>query len=147
MLVRAIAIWFVIMPAAVLNGALRDVVLAPRLGDPLSRAISCFTLAGAIVAITWVALPWIRPVSIGGAWTIGVLWLVMTLGFEFGAGHYVFRTPWAALLADYNVFAGRLWVLVLITTLTAPPLAYRVAQISGSNARNSASAHIHPPPR
>ena len=45
------------------------------------------------------------------------------LAFEFLAGHYVFGTPWSELLADYNVFRGRIWVLVLITTATAPWLA------------------------
>ena len=40
------------------------------------------------------------------AWTIGALWLTLTLAFEFLAGHYVFRTSWRQLLADYNVFRG-----------------------------------------
>ena len=28
--------------------------------------------------------------------------------------------PWSELLADYNIFAGRLWPLVLATELAAP---------------------------
>ena len=62
----------------------------------------------------------------GDAWTIGVMWLAMTLAFEFLAGHYFFRTPWATLLADYNLLAGRLWILVLVATVTALPIAYVV---------------------
>lgn len=139
MLARAIAVWFTITPVAILNGALRDVVLAPRLGDLIARAVSGFTLAGAILAITWISLPWIRPASLGASWTIGLLWLAMTLAFEFGAGHYLFKTPWSALLADYNVFAGRLWILVLVTTLAAPPLIYRAVHNPAADAENSAS--------
>ena len=145
MLARAIGVWFTIMPVAILNGAVRDVVLVPRLGDPVARAVSCFTLAGAILAITWISLPWIRPASFGSSWTIGLLWLAMTLAFEFGAGHYLFKTPWTALFADYNIFAGRLWVLVLVTTLTAPPLIYRTVQNPVSGTENSAPAPRHLP--
>jgi hypothetical protein len=128
MFARAGLIWFGIMLAAILNGALRDLLLVPRLGDLGARAISCLTLASAIVIFTWMSLSWIRPASMTDAWRIGLLWLAMTLVFEFGAGHYFFGTPWPALLADYNVLAGRLWVLVLITTLTAPVLVYLVGQ-------------------
>lgn len=128
MLARAGLIWFGIMLAAILNGALRDLLLAPRLGNLVARAISCVTLASVVAIVTWMSLAWIRPASMADAWRIGLLWLAMTLIFEFGAGHYVFGTPWQALLADYNLFAGRLWVLVLITTLTAPALIYFAGQ-------------------
>jgi hypothetical protein len=45
---------------------------------------------------------------------------VLTLAFEFLAGHYLFGDPWERLLAEYNVARGRFWVLVPITTLLAP---------------------------
>jgi hypothetical protein len=127
MLARAGAIWFGIMLMAIINGAFRDVVLAPRLGDLGARAISCLTLASVIVLVTWISLTWVRPVSTTDAWRVGWMWLAMTLIFEFGAGHYLLGTPWTALLADYNVLTGRLWLLVLVATLTAPVLVYRAA--------------------
>jgi hypothetical protein len=37
----------------------------------------------------------------------------------------VFGTPWQQLAADYNIFRGRVWVLVLITTATGPWLVAR----------------------
>ena len=124
---RAAIVWFVILVAAICNGAVRDLVMTPRFGDSIARALSCITLAGAIVLVAWTSIHWMRPSSPVDAWTIGFLWLILTLAFEFLAGHYVFHTPWAALLADYNLLAGRLWILVLIATLTAPVLAFRLA--------------------
>jgi hypothetical protein len=44
------------------------------------------------------------------------------VAFEFGFGHYVSGAPWTELLADYDVRAGRLWPLVLFTTIVAPSL-------------------------
>lgn len=34
--------------------------------------------------------------------------------------------PWEKLLADYNIFAGRLWILVLLNNLLAPLLAFKI---------------------
>ena len=128
MLGRAGAVWFGIMLLAILNGAARDIVLVPRLGDLVARAVSCVTLAAVILLVAWTSLRWINPSSIGDAWVIGVMWLATTLAFEFLAGHYLFRTPWSTLLADYNLLAGRLWIVVLAATLIAPALVYRAAQ-------------------
>jgi hypothetical protein len=128
---RASIVWFAIMVAAIFNGAARDLLMAPRLGDPIARAVSCITLAGAIVLVAWVSIGWMRPSSQLDAWTIGAFWLGMTLAFEFLAGHYVFGTPWPTLLADYNLLSGRLWILVLIATLIAPAIAFRLAHNPG----------------
>lgn len=147
MLVRAAAVWFVIMVAAILNGAVRDVAFVPKMGEPIARAVSCITLTSVILGISWLSISWMGPASARDAWRIGVMWLAMTLMFEFGAGHYLFHTPWSALLADYNVFAGRLWMLVLAATLTAPPLAYRAAQNPprGMEISSAASSEIPQP--
>jgi hypothetical protein len=65
------------------------------------------------------------PGSLIGAWQIGLVWLGATLTFEFIAGHYLFRNPWQKILADYNPLEGRLWLLVPIVTLVAPPLWFK----------------------
>jgi len=56
-------------------------------------------------------------------WLIGIIWLVLTLAFEFGVGHFVMKKSWNTLLEDYNILKGRTWVLVLVVTLCGPYLA------------------------
>jgi hypothetical protein len=51
---------------------------------------------------------------------VGVLWLVLTLAFEFLVGHYVFHKSWPALFEDYDLSRGRIWVAVLVVVLIAP---------------------------
>jgi hypothetical protein len=147
MLVRAGAVWFAIMLIAILNGAARDVILVPRLGDPVARALSCVTLAALIVLVTWVSLRWIHPASLSDAWTIGVMWLAMTLTFEFVAGHYLFHTEWATLLADYNLLKGRLWILVLVATAIAPALLFHAGEIPDRDTKISSPAPDDTPRR
>lgn len=117
--IRAVAIWFAILVLASLNGALRDLVVAPRTGDTIARAISTVILCGLILLVTWYAIPWVRPENPRQALGVGAFWLALTLGFEFGAGRYA-RKPWSAILADYDVTRGRIWVLVPIITFLAP---------------------------
>ena len=120
MLLRALAIWFVLLMIAFANGAARAIWIIPRAGDSAGHIISCLTLSTAILLLTWATIEWMGPSSADEAVVIGGAWLALTLAFEFGAGHYLFRQPWSALLQDYNLARGRLWVLVLIATALGP---------------------------
>jgi hypothetical protein len=122
---RALVIWIGILLLASLNGAMRDLLLAPRLGDPVARAISTLALSAIVVLVTWLSIRWIGPASARAAFVIGAFWTLLTLAFEFLGGRYVFGKPWATLLADYDLTRGRIWVLVLVVTLLAPLLVAR----------------------
>ena len=52
--------------------------------------------------------------------------LAMTVAFEFLFGHYVAGHSWDRLLHDYNLFAGRVWVVVLVWVTVAPYLFFRL---------------------
>lgn len=122
MLIRALLAWLVLLALAVVNGAAREAWLIPRIGASAGHAVSSLSLSALIFLLSWVAIGWINPVTAREAFLIGLVWLALTLAFEFLAGHYVFRTPWNELLADYDVLSGRIWVLVLLTTTLAPLL-------------------------
>ena len=120
MIGRALAVWFAILLLASVNGAIRSAWLIPRLGETAGRAVSTLMLSGVVFLVTWLTIGWIRPATTFDALKIGVLWLLLMLAFEFLAGHYVFRQPWPALLEDYDISRGRIWVLVLVLVLLAP---------------------------
>jgi hypothetical protein len=122
MFARAIAIWCVLLLIASFNGVLREAVLIPRTGEFLGRLISPLLLSLFILILAWLTIRWIGASTREQVWLVGVVWLVLTLAFEFLAGHYLFHNSWSSLLADYDVLRGRLWPLVLITTLVAPRL-------------------------
>ena len=120
MSLRAIAVWLAIVPIAIANGAVRELLIVPAAGPAAGHVISTLMLCAAILLVTWLTLGWIRPASLRDAALIGVSWLALTLAFEFLAGHYMFGTPWRRLLTDYNLAEGRVWILVPITTAIAP---------------------------
>lgn len=120
MILRAIVVWFGILVLASLNGAARGTWIIPRLGETMGRAVSTVILCGLVFFMTWLTIGWIRPTSSGEALKVGVVWLCLTLAFEFLVGHYVFGNTWSALLADFDLSRGRIWIAVLVLTLLAP---------------------------
>ena len=125
MIGRALLIWLLIAVLANLNGALRQFVINPLSNEGAGHVISTLMLAGIVLLTTWLTIGWMRPSTAGEAWTIGAVWLLLTLAFEFGFGHFVFGKPWSVLLADYRLDQGRIWTLVPVITLLAPWLAGR----------------------
>jgi hypothetical protein len=124
MTTRAILIWFALLAVAIVNGGVREGLLVSWLGRGVAQAVSTVLLSGFIVAIGWFATPWIAPRSVHDAWAIGLGWVTLTLAFEFLGGHFLFGKPWNELIADYNLLAGRIWVLVLVVTLLTPILVF-----------------------
>ena len=135
-LFRGAAVWAGILLAANANGALRELVLRPSLGSRAAPVVSTLLLCGAILLLARLSVGWIAPAGAPAAWRVGVLWLFLTLAFEFLAGHYVFGDTWERLVSEYDVTAGRLWVLVPITALIAPRWAW------GRFARRARSVRI-----
>jgi hypothetical protein len=129
---RALLVWFGLLAVAFANGAVRELAFIPLLGDGPAHAASVAMLSLAIVIVTWSTIAWIRPRSPADAWRIGLLWLALTLVFELLAGHYLFLTPWSRLLADYNLLRGRIWIVVLITTVAAPVIAARARGLAAA---------------
>lgn len=117
---KSLLFWFVLMVLAILNGTVRIKLIIPYAGLTAGLAISTIMLCVLILLATWLSIRWMGPSTGSQAWSIGLLWLAMTLGFEFGAGHFLFKKPWSELLLDYDITQGRIWVLVPIVTAMAP---------------------------
>lgn len=54
----------------------------------------------------WLLSNYLAIQSAGQAIGIGLMWLAMTVVFEFGFGHFIVGNPWSRLLHDYNVLYG-----------------------------------------
>ena len=116
---RIVGAWFAMAGAMIANGTVRETIInrfTTAYGAAVISAISGVTL---IQQISWRTLR-TRNVSVQQRATVTTAWLAMTLVFEFTFGHYVDRKSWKELVADYNLFAGRLWPLVLISIAAAP---------------------------
>lgn len=122
---KSLLVWLGILALAIANGALREAVLIPQLGQLAGLVVSGVLLASLIVAVSYVALPWLRATQASQLMAIGLGWLVLTLIFEFSFGMLQGKS-WPVLLAAYTFTGGNIWPLVLLVTACAPWLAAKL---------------------
>ena len=121
MIPRAVAVWLLMAVVAVGAGALREALLTPRIGPAAAHVVGTGVVVAAFLLVVGLSVRWVVPgLETGELWTVGILWTALTVAFEFGFGRWVAGHSWQRLLADYDVTAGRIWVLVLLTLLLAP---------------------------
>jgi hypothetical protein len=118
-------VWLLMPVIGIVNGTLRVLLYQDTLGDASAHQLSCLTGILLFALYIWfVSSRW--PFTSGKqALIVGLTWMALTIAFEFGIGLFVLGQPLSALLADYNVLAGRFWPLVLLTIGFAPYLFYR----------------------
>lgn len=118
----AFGLWLAAAVMAVVNGYFGKAYVAPCLGEYGVHVYKSLLMVAVIFLLGWV---YARQTA-GAGWLgatlgAGLVWLGLTVIFEFVFGHYVFGNPWDKLLADYQIWRGRLWCLVLLADLVAPP--------------------------
>lgn len=124
---QAIGLWFVFMVFAILNGIARNSLYQDKMKELTAHQISSFTGIIGFLFIIYFFLKFTKAsYSSKDLLLIGFLWLGMTIVFEFLFGHFVAGHSWQRLFQDYNLLAGRLWVLVLLSVLIGPWLIDRV---------------------
>lgn len=127
-LLRALALWLLIMLAETAQGALREWLASPAIAFAARQAA---VLIGIVVifAITWFGLPWVRLRSAAGALSVGLLWAALTVGFEVGLGRAL-GLGWDRILGDYDLLRGGLMPLGLLAMALTPWLVHRLQQRS-----------------
>jgi len=120
--------WVPMIPIAILNAFFRESFLSGRFSELHAHQISTATaviLFG--IYIWWLTCRW-RPGSARRAVAVGLMWLSLTVSFEFLFGHYVMGHPWRRLFGDYNILAGRVWIIIPLWLALAPYLFFRIRE-------------------
>jgi hypothetical protein len=120
-----LAAWLAMLLVSVANGTLRDLTYGRAMDELSAHQLS--TASGIVLLglVMWFFLRRRPPASGRAALAVGLLWMGLTVAFEFLFFHYVAGHPWSVLLANYDLAGGRLWVLVLLWLLVAPSLFRR----------------------
>lgn len=122
----SLEVWLIMMLSAILNGMFRVKFLHPRFGQQTSHIISTLSLSLIIFIISYFFIKFIGHLyPFTDILATGILWTLLTIAFEFLFGRYVIGRSWDKILAEYNIFNGRIWLLVLISTFLGPILIYK----------------------
>src|SRR5437870_4795496 len=105
---RGLAIWILIVLAESLHGTARKLFLESYVGDFRARQIAVFTGAAIILLIALLSVRWLRANGTFELIRVGLLWLGLTVAFEWLLGRAVLKYSWERIASDYNLFEGGL---------------------------------------
>lgn len=118
--------WFPIVIFAFANAAVRQAVYAKYVSELAAHQISTLVLCVLVGVYVWVLSGYLKLQSPDQALGAGLMWLIMTVLFETGLGHYVLGNPWSQVFRDYNILEGRVWSLFLLWLTLSPYVFYRI---------------------
>src|SRR5579885_1515069 len=93
-LIRALAVWCVLIGVEVVHGTLRTLLLAPHIGDLPARQIGVFTGSALNLLVAYVFVRWMGARRSSDLLMVGLLWLILTLLFELSFGRLVVGVSW-----------------------------------------------------
>jgi predicted membrane protein len=127
MLAKYLLVWFLLAIVGITNGIIRQSTYGKSLSDLSAHQVSTVTAILASGTLVWFINRFWPIESSTQAWSIGIIWLVLTVAFEFGFGHYIARHSWEHLFADYNLMNGRVWSLFLIWIAIMPFVIFKLS--------------------
>ncbi len=127
-MLRYVLAWFALLVVAVANGALRQLTFGRHMSELRAHQLSTLVGSALVGAVVWLVIRAWPPSSSARALLVGLVWLVLTVAFEFFMGLVLAHRTLQEVLRDYDLAAGRVWVLFLIWLTLAPWLFHRLRQ-------------------
>jgi hypothetical protein len=123
---RYLLAWIPMLVIAVANGALRQLTFAKVMSEQHAHQLSTLIGSVCIGAFIWFVVHNWPPSSSRQALLIGLVWVLLTVTFESFMGLVLQHRSLHEVLHEYNLFAGRVWILFLIWLGVAPWAFFRI---------------------
>lgn len=124
-MIKYLLLWFPMLLIAILNGAARDLWYSKYLEVETGKQLSTITLIVFFSFYFFFVFKVFPPQTTFKVLSVGLLWMLLTLIFEFGFGLYRGHS-WQFLLSEYNILRGKLWILVPLWVGIGPYVIFRL---------------------
>jgi hypothetical protein len=125
-LIRYVIAWVPMLIIAIANGALRQLTFGRVMSEIHAHQFSTVIGAVLIGLFVYVVIRKWPPSSAKQSFWIGLIWLMLTVAFEFAFGRWAMHRTWVQLLGDYNPAAERVWIVFLAWLTVAPYVFFKV---------------------
>jgi len=116
-------LWLPMIAIAFANATLRELVLIKHFSEFRAHQLSTITLILLCSIYVWLVYKSLDIQNARQAFLIGFVWMLLTVVFEFSLGRLTGKS-WDYLLRDYNILAGRIWLIFLISLFLLPYICY-----------------------
>ncbi len=122
LLLPAVRVWLTEVLVSGFNYfVLMNLIYEPRWGELTAHQIGMATRILYIFVFAYLLLRYADEYQKNDLFVIAVLWLLLTLAFEWG-GSFAIRRPVDEIVVGWNVTRGYMWPYVLLTYLLAVPI-------------------------
>lgn len=113
--------WLLFIPVPIINGLFRENFLKFYILPDTANLISTLILSALFFGYAFFVLrKLILKSNLSEVLMIGLIWVGLTIIFEFSLGILVEKQPLGKLLEDYDILKGRIWSLFLLLMLFTP---------------------------
>ena len=120
---RHFLLWLPMIAIAFANATLRQLIFIKYFNELRAHQLSTVTLVILCSIYIGSIFPFLNIETSKQAILIGFVWVVLTVLFEFSLGRLLNRS-WESLLQDYNISAGRIWLIFLLCLFLMPYAFY-----------------------
>lgn len=121
--IKHILLWLPMIAIAFANATLRELIFVKKYNEIRAHQLSTITLTILCSIYIWFVFQRLKVQNPKQAVLIGIMWVLLTVTFEFLLGRSTNKS-WEYLFRDYNLFAGRIWLVFLFCLLVLPYLIY-----------------------
>jgi hypothetical protein len=123
MLLKIFLYWLPMVAIAFANAAIRESVLMKQMDTFRAHQLSTIGLIVFCCTYIWFIFPHLPIHRASQAALAGVVWVLLTVLFEFSMGRLTNKS-WSALFENYRLLRGYLWPVFLICLGLAPYLIF-----------------------
>jgi hypothetical protein len=128
--IRYFLLWLPMILIAFANAMIRQLIFIKHVSELSAHQLSTITLILLCAAYVWFVYPLLRIGNSIQTFTIGFIWVLLTVAFEFSLGRLTNKS-WHFLFQQYNILAGNIWVIFLLCLFMMPFLAYKLRPGNG----------------
>jgi len=122
---RALLAWMLIILIETAHGILRELFIAPAIGELRARQLGVLVGSVIVLAVAWLTARWLDARTRRLQLMVGALWVALTLSFEILLGRAI-GTSWERIVSDYNPAHGGFMLAGLAVLFFAPRIAARL---------------------
>lgn len=123
---RALLVWLGIIFVETIHGILRSIVLVPLVGDLRARQLGVPIGSLLILIVSILTIGWLGTRKNAQLLCIGVLWVVLTIVFEFVLGYFILGLAIDRLASDYDMSRGGYMLFGLVCLLFSPLISAKL---------------------
>ena len=112
-ILKSLLVWMCILPFTFLIGTIQAFIIEPITGYTTALNICSLALMCCTYLMTYFMLPRIESQPQNIYYQIGLTWILASLIFDFSM-RFITNIPSDIILGNYNIFEGRIWILLFV---------------------------------